>query len=113
MKCDSCGTVVKTGTAICPKCDAILDAGAFSDAPPPPDAESSIGTMKPRASSGGVKKVKKATTGSAPTVPRKKEDAASKYGKMMPPAPPRLLKPDPSEVKEDIDWRQTSVMMKN
>lgn len=107
MKCESCGTTVKAGTAICPKCDAILDASAFSTEPPTVDGDAAaVGPMKPRPSSGSIKKVKKATTGSAP-VAKKKEDPATKYGKFMPPAPPRLLKPDPNE-NPDIDWRQMS-----
>jgi hypothetical protein len=109
MKCESCGTVVKTGTAVCPKCDAVLDASAFSTEPPPPeDSISGVGAVKQRGTGSGSKKVvkKKTTTGSAPAA-KKPADAASKYNKFMPPAPPRLLKPDPNE-NPDIDWRQMS-----
>jgi hypothetical protein len=107
MKCDSCGTVVKAGTAVCPKCDAILDMNAFSTEPPPAD-EAEPGPMKPRASSTANKKVKRTASGTGAPAAKKKEAFASNSVRHMPPAPPRLLKPDPSEVKEDIDWRQMS-----
>ena len=112
MKCDSCGTVVKTGTAICPKCDAVLDAGAFSTEPPKAeDSISGVGPVKSRGTGSGAKKVvKKATTGGQAAVkkaPAAGQDAASKYNKFMPPAPPRLLKADPND-NPDIDWRKMS-----
>lgn len=34
MKCPQCGALVAPKTAICPKCDHVLDASAFSSAPP-------------------------------------------------------------------------------
>lgn len=105
MKCDSCGTVVKDGTAVCPKCDAILDASAFESGPP-----EDVGPAKPRGSSTGVKKVKRTATGSGtPASASKKVNVSGSTGvKMMPAAPPRLLKPKPGEEREDIDWRQMS-----
>lgn len=105
MKCDSCGAQVAAGTAICPKCDAILDASAFSTEPP---SEPSIGPMKPRASSSGaVKKVKRSPTGSSPAAkkPSAPSSSSAAASKLMPEAPPRLLKEAP---KEDIDWRKMS-----
>jgi hypothetical protein len=41
VNCPGCGTLVADGEAICPKCDYIIDAGAFSDEPPEQDDEGS------------------------------------------------------------------------
>ena len=41
MNCPGCGTQVADGEAICPKCDYIIDADAFSAEPPEQDDEGS------------------------------------------------------------------------
>ena len=112
MKCSACETEVEDGTAICPNCDAILDMSAFSAEPPSAeDAAQDVGPAKPRPS--GAKKPVRKTTGSGKAVKKAGAGASRKSGEVvavrrMPEAPPRLLKPDPKDQADDIDWRKMS-----
>lgn len=92
MICPSCNNEVDDSAAVCPNCDAVLDASLFDagppdeDAPPPPPKKKPVSSAKP-----GVKKV--GPTGK----PLKKKVPVAKK-----PPPDEDYEPPPSKKQ---DWR--------
>lgn len=103
MNCPSCNTVVADDAAVCPKCDAVLDASLFSNAPPVRDDEPDDAAPRPAA--------KKAAPGKRPVTggvrpPRKPSPNVGGPGakpggkRQMPEAPAREAR-----APRDMDWR--------
>src|SRR3954471_22310474 len=74
MKCPSCSEDVADDAAICPKCDAVLDASLFDNKPPEADGptEPAARPLKAGVSAPGAKKpLPKRPAGGAPPPPRR------------------------------------------
>ncbi len=107
MQCPSCKAVVADDAAVCPKCDTVLDASLFSNAPPVRDDEPDDAAPPPpkklppkRPATGpvkvatGARKVPAAGGGGGGAPAKEKPKRA------MPDAPPRLVRDEPKG-----DWR--------
>ena len=106
MKCPSCDESVADDVAICPKCDAVLDASLFDNTPKEPD-DATEPVARPLKSGPGAKKpLPRRPAGSAPPASGRSSSAvkqpakARPGGQAMPEAPGRKLK-EAAAARED------------
>ena len=106
MKCPSCGEAVADDVAICPKCDAVVDASLFDNTPPEQDGPTQPSGKALKGGAGpavvGGKKPRKpgsSGTRKAVAAPERASGAKSTVTKraagMMPDAPGRKLREAP------------------
>src|SRR5882672_5207883 len=110
MNCPSCKAVVADDAAVCPKCDTVLDASLFSNAPPvrdddPDDTAPPAPRKAPaRPPSGSVKVPtgsRKLPTQGVSTGKRQEGEPGKPFKRPMPEAPARKV-----QEKRDMDWRK-------
>lgn len=112
MQCPSCDNEVADDAAVCPNCDAVLDASLFDVAPPdenaPPPPKKPAGRpltkgvkkVAPRPATAAKPGVKKKPTGARPAV--KKKPVEEDY------EPPPAKKADWRDELSEADWQENA-----